>query len=254
MSVRERTRGVSSWIPDSDLWIAAGRVVHYTTKLPSVDDQGRLWPRGTSCMALRAPNGDLGLVRFVGPQGGEDAMIVMWLHRDTGLAGAEPGVVDPMLMNLETATRAADEAVRQALAPYRETEERVQRLARQGLAPHEVVDADPPEEWGDEGRTIERDVSKWVNVSGVPLFPTREEVEALRGAPFHASEAPEEDDGNPPPWDVPDDEELPGEPAGSRLLDDDEASDSEDGSEEEAEDDSEEDSEEEGEETGGGHF
>lgn len=202
MSTGERTRGVSSWIPDSDLWIAEGRVVHYSTKLPSVDRQGRLWPRGTRCMALRAPNGDLGLIRFVGPHGDGDAMIVQWLHRDTGLAGVEPGVVDPMLMNLETATRAADEAVCKALAPYRETEDE-----------------------SDEGRTIERDVSKWVNVSGVPLFPTREEVEALRGVPLHASEAPEGDDDNPPPWDVPevpfgasDDEELPGEPEGSRLL------------------------------------
>ncbi len=76
-----------------------GRVVYYRThEEHRVGDW--LYPAGTSCLATRAPSGELALFFLrEGPEPG-DAATALWLPAEYGLCGVEPGVLNPLLRNM----------------------------------------------------------------------------------------------------------------------------------------------------------
>lgn len=92
----------SNWLPPYERRIAPGVVVSYRTFSDHVDGQGRSYPRGTLCRALRAPSGELCLLFWKKGKIGE--FVAVWLPEWTGLVGIEPSVCDPMKENMAFVT------------------------------------------------------------------------------------------------------------------------------------------------------
>lgn len=124
----------SSWIGGSPRRLSQGCVVHYVTHVDHVDDEGRLFPKGTHCLALRSARGELGLLFVSGAalaSGFEESRprrvaSVVWLPEGYGLCGVEPHVLDPEKTNHLMVAEACRAAVARV---FRELEPIVERVA-----------------------------------------------------------------------------------------------------------------------------
>ena len=110
----------SGWIEGSARHLKPGCVVHYVTHSDHEDDEGRVFPAGSSCLALRTGAGELGLVFLLryslvlGTNPNRCVASVVWLGSNYGLCGVEPHVLDPKKSNHLMADEACRVAVKEA--------------------------------------------------------------------------------------------------------------------------------------------
>lgn len=122
----------SAWLPRCSKRLAPECVVSYRTFQEHRDKDGYLYPKGTPCVAVRFPAGELCLLFLKG-----DDVTAVWLPEWTGLVGIEPNVCDPMKENQAFVNEVIAEVDRRVLAEIRE------EVAREEAE----LWSEPPAEW-----------------------------------------------------------------------------------------------------------
>ena len=113
---RLMSKNASGWLPSYTKQLAPHVVARYVTRNPHEDASGRVLPAGTFCLALRSPSGELCLLfRRSDSDASGSGFTAVWGHRNHGLVGIEPNVVDPLAENLANVTEICDWATRDAL-------------------------------------------------------------------------------------------------------------------------------------------
>lgn len=113
---RLMSKNASGWLPSYTKQLAPHMVVRYVTRNPHEDASGRVLPAGTFCLALRSPSGELCLLfRRSDSDAPGSGFTAVWGHRNHGLVGIEPNVVDPLAENLANVTEICELSTRHAL-------------------------------------------------------------------------------------------------------------------------------------------